>query len=93
MRKDSPTESVEKQRDLNEYVVINNNDEEEEKEGNLWGIIEIDNVMNNRFDTFNNHASEILNKLDEAVLNGISDICVKLDSIENSPNVCNREES
>lgn len=50
-------------------------------------------MMNNRFDTFDKHASEILNKLDEAVLNGISDICVKLDSIENSPNVCNREES
>ena len=30
--------------------------------------------MNNRFDTFDKHASEILNKLDEAVLNGISDI-------------------
>ena len=46
--------------------------------------------MNN---TFDNHASEILNTIDEAVPNGISDIWVKLDSIGNSPNVCKRDDS
>lgn len=53
-------------------------------------IIEIDNVMN---DTFDNHASAILNTIDEAVPNGISDIWVKLDSIAKSPNVCKRDDS
>ena len=49
--------------------------------------------MNNRFDSFDKHASEILNKLVQAVLIGISDIWVELDSNEDSPNVCIREES
>ena len=49
--------------------------------------------MNNRSDSFDKHASEILNKLYEAVLIGISDIWVELDSNENGPNVCNRETS
>ena len=40
----------------------------------MWGIIAINNVMNNRSDSFDKHASEILNKLYEAVLIGISDI-------------------
>ena len=86
----SPTESVETESEWDEPKVISNNNEEEEKEGNLRDVIEIDNVIDN---TFDNHASEILNTIDEAVPNGISDIWVKLDSIGNSPNVCKRDDS
>ena len=68
------TESVEEETNLNEYVVEKDNEKEKEKEGSLWGITAINNVMNNRSDSFDKHASEILNKLYEAVLIGISDI-------------------
>ena len=75
---------------MNKDVVKENNEKEKEEEGDLWGIIVIQTVLDNVFDSFDEHDSEINNKLYEAVLIGISDICIELDSNKDSPNVCNK---
>ena len=75
---------------MNKDVVKKDNEKEKEEEGDLWGIIVIQTVLDNVFDSFDEHDSEINNKLYEAVLIGISDICIESDSNKDSPNVCNK---